>query len=158
VLNCVLGAENSLLTITGGATGTFRNAAEQRLGRLRAELEYANINEIIEGGLHEFIDAFQTELNGVGEGIFDTFFAVETLPSETASRSVAEQGSLRRSPDTDLLRFFGRLAAAWFNEVDMVSGWIASSHTTPTCGSDAGPHEVRRTGRRIAALRCAATR
>ena len=63
------------------------------MGRLRAELEYANINEIIAGGLHEFIDAFQTELNSVGEGIFDTFFAIETLPAETGSRSAGERSS-----------------------------------------------------------------
>jgi hypothetical protein len=30
-------------------------------------LDYASIQEIIQGGLHAFIDAFQTKLNIVGE-------------------------------------------------------------------------------------------
>ena len=72
---CLIRAEESLLAITGSTPGTFRTPAEQRLGRLRAELDYANIQEIIAGGMHEFIDAFQTQLNLVGEAIDETFFA-----------------------------------------------------------------------------------
>ncbi len=48
------------------------------MGRLRAELDFAYIGEIIEHGLHEFIDRFQTKLNWVGEAISETFFGVET--------------------------------------------------------------------------------
>lgn len=76
---CLLRAEQSLLAITGGAAGTYRTAAEQKLGRLRAELDYANIDEIIADGLHEFIDGLQNKLNDVGEAIFRTFFAVQPV-------------------------------------------------------------------------------
>ena len=76
---CMSRAEQSLLAITGGTLGAFRNRAEQRLGRLRAELDYSNIQEIIARGLHEFIDSFQTELNDVGQAILETFFAVQPL-------------------------------------------------------------------------------
>ncbi len=66
--------------------------AEQRLGRLRAELDYGNIEEIIAGGIHEFIDGFQTQLNLVGEAIYETFFALPPphdgmLPSQSQSQS-----------------------------------------------------------------------
>jgi uncharacterized alpha-E superfamily protein len=71
----LLKAEESLLAITGSPGGTFRSKAEQRLGRLRSELDYAHIDEIIAGGLHEFIDRFQIKLNQVGEAISETFFA-----------------------------------------------------------------------------------
>ena len=67
--------EKSLLAITGSKPGTFRTVAEQRLGRLRSELDYGNIEEIIAGGIHEFIDGFQTRLNLVGEAIYEAFFA-----------------------------------------------------------------------------------
>lgn len=83
---CLLRAEQSLLAITGGSPGTYRNLAEQRMGRLRSELDYANIREILAGDLHEFVDAFQTKLNGVGDAIYETFFAMRPLhPSEPES-------------------------------------------------------------------------
>ena len=81
---CLIKAEESLLAITGSRPGTFRNPAEQRLGRLRAELDYANIQEIIDGGLHEFIDGFQTKLNLAGEAIFETFFTLPAAGGQTA--------------------------------------------------------------------------
>ena len=76
---CLTGAQQSLATITGGGPTTIRTPAEQRLGRLRSELDYATIQEIITGGLHEFIDAFQSKLNAVGETISETFFAVQPV-------------------------------------------------------------------------------
>jgi uncharacterized alpha-E superfamily protein len=76
---CLLKAEESLLSITGGTPGTYRNSAEQLLGRLRSELDYAHVAEIISGGLHEFVDNFQTKLNLVGEAIYETFFALRPV-------------------------------------------------------------------------------
>lgn len=76
---CLLRAEQSLLALTGGTPGTFRTRAEQRLGRLRADFDYSQIDEIIQSGLHEFVDQFQTQLNAVGDAIFETFFALQPL-------------------------------------------------------------------------------
>lgn len=75
---CLLRGEQSLLAITGGTPGKFRTKAEQRIGRLRSEFDYAQIDEIISGGLHEFIDSFQTKLNSLGEAIHDSFFALDS--------------------------------------------------------------------------------
>jgi uncharacterized alpha-E superfamily protein len=88
VLHCLVGAEASLLAITGGTLGRFRNPAEQRLGRLRSELEYANIHEIISGGLHEFIDGLQTDLNNVGDAIFDTFFSIKPVHGDSGTQAL----------------------------------------------------------------------
>lgn len=87
---CLSRAEQSLLAITGGASGTYRNRAEQRLGKLRAELDYTSIDDIISGGLHEFIDGFQTRLNEVGSAISETFFAAEPPPVPTPSSTQAQ--------------------------------------------------------------------
>jgi uncharacterized alpha-E superfamily protein len=76
---CLLKAEESLLAITGGQRGRFRTLAEKRLGRLRSELDYLQIGEIIDLGLHEFIDSFQTKINDVGAAIHETFFALRPL-------------------------------------------------------------------------------
>jgi uncharacterized alpha-E superfamily protein len=78
---CLIKAEESLLEITGSPTGTYRSPAEQHLGRLRAELDYAYIGEIVDHGLHEFIDRFQSKLNWVGEEISLTFFGDRPVTS-----------------------------------------------------------------------------
>lgn len=80
---CVGHAEESLLMITGGSRGNFLNSAEQRMGRLRSELDYTTIDEILAGGLHEFIDHFQEKLNGVGDAISNTFFATQSAIKST---------------------------------------------------------------------------
>lgn len=81
---CLIRAEQSLHAISGTTHGAFTNPSEMRLGRLRSELDYAQIGEIIGGGLHEFLDKFQTKLNTVGNSIHETFFALRPEPSVTA--------------------------------------------------------------------------
>ena len=76
ILYCVMMAESSIHSITGTPAGTFRNDAERRIGRLHSELTYARIDEIIKAGLHEYLDKFQTELNGVDDSVNSTFFTV----------------------------------------------------------------------------------
>jgi uncharacterized alpha-E superfamily protein len=71
---CVGGAEESLHAITGTPEGTFGNQAEQQLGRLRSELDFTSIDDIIGKGLHECIDDVQDRLNRTGEAIYQSFF------------------------------------------------------------------------------------
>ena len=51
---CVIKAEESLHCITGSPGGSFSNRAEQCIGRLRSELDYAEISEVFSAGLHEW--------------------------------------------------------------------------------------------------------
>ncbi len=76
---CLLETERSLHQITGTPTGTWREPAERALGRLRSELDYLTIEEIIQTGLHEFLDHLQQQMNGVGDKIFETFFALDSI-------------------------------------------------------------------------------
>lgn len=76
---CLTEANDSLHAISGTPIGTFRNSAEQQLGQLRAELAYTDRQQIMARGLHEFLDALQTKLNAVDQGIFDTFFALRPV-------------------------------------------------------------------------------
>lgn len=71
---CVDRAEAALHSLTGTPEGAFNNNAERLLGRLSAELDYADIGEIIDGGLHEFLDGFQVKLNAIGDALQETFF------------------------------------------------------------------------------------
>jgi len=74
--HCLVEAEEALRAISGTPAGTFQNQAEQRLGRICAELNYVQVDDIIRIGLHEFLDNLQDRLNAVGQTIFDTFFAL----------------------------------------------------------------------------------
>ena len=76
---CLLQVERSLHQITGTPTGTWTNPVERALGRLRSELDYLTIEEIIQSGLHEFLDHLQQQMNGVGDKIFETFFALDPV-------------------------------------------------------------------------------
>jgi uncharacterized alpha-E superfamily protein len=48
--------------------------SQRRLGKLRSELEFATINEIIGTGLHEYIDGVQLKLAGIGQAVGQDFF------------------------------------------------------------------------------------
>lgn len=83
IMHCIDGANEALHAISGSPQGTFWNPAERLLGRLRSELAYAHIHEIISGGLHEFVDDLQTKMNDIGAAVHQTFIAIR--PDEPAA-------------------------------------------------------------------------
>lgn len=89
VLYCLTKANESLHAISGSGLGGFANRPEQQLGQLRSELAYASAPQIIERGLHEFVDDLQLRLNGVGRAIHETFFAPR--PVESMQQSMGQQ-------------------------------------------------------------------
>ncbi len=84
ILSCLTRAELSLHAISGSSPNSFTNAAERQLGRLRSELTYATEADLLERGLHEYVDAFQVRMNGIGQAIFSTYFALRSAPPEPA--------------------------------------------------------------------------
>ena len=76
MLKCLMQAEQSLYAITG-SSGGYSNSAEKQIGMLRSQLEYTDINDIFNSGLHEYLDNFQKKLNEVSSAIFETFFSIE---------------------------------------------------------------------------------
>jgi len=76
---CLIKAEDSLHAIAGSESDRHNNLAEQRLGRLRSEMDYIDMAEILSGGLHEFFDGFQLKLNRTDDAIYETFFALRPV-------------------------------------------------------------------------------
>ena len=76
---CLIKAEDSLHAISGSDSEMHNNPAERRLGRLRAEMDYADMTEILSDGLHEFLDSFQAKLNRIDDTIYETFFALRPV-------------------------------------------------------------------------------
>jgi uncharacterized alpha-E superfamily protein len=85
ILYCLTKANESLHAISGTPPGTFSNLPEKQMGQLRSELAYTRAEEIIQRGLHEFIDDLQSGLNLVGEAIYDTFFAMRPVEAMTGT-------------------------------------------------------------------------
>jgi len=88
--HCLITAEISLRNITGGSRGSFTNRAEQALGKLLADMDYVSIEEIMEIGLHEYLDTTQTRINQVADAVFNTFFAHQPIGDTAKSKSMEQ--------------------------------------------------------------------
>lgn len=71
---CLKEAEDCLIKISGKQGNGYANPAEKALGALRSQLEFADVRDVILGGLHEFLDNFQLQLNQVSDHINVTCF------------------------------------------------------------------------------------
>ena len=85
---CLWQAQQCLHEITQTPAGTWRNGAERALGKLCSQLGYLTIEDIIQSGLHEFLNEMQDSINQVGNEIYTTFIdlgdshgAIPDLPS-----------------------------------------------------------------------------
>ena len=77
---CLWQAEKCLHEITQTPTGTWCNSAERALGKLCSQLGYMTIEDIIQSGLHEFLEGMQSSINQVGNEIYTTFIALGDSP------------------------------------------------------------------------------
>lgn len=89
--HCIVQAQTSLRWITGSSSGTYRNHSEQLVGQLCSSLDYASVRDIIEQGMHEYIDRFQTKLNQLGVAIRNDFFL--PYPERQAQLQAAQSQS-----------------------------------------------------------------
>ena len=63
--------------MTNTPTGTYENAAQQQLGRLASELDYADMGEVILENLHDFLNGFQARLSDVGDAVEEMIRSVD---------------------------------------------------------------------------------
>jgi len=71
---CLNYADDALHNIIGHHTTPATHEATRQVGRLRSELRFGDADEIIERGLHEYLDSFQKSLNQIGVTIDEAFF------------------------------------------------------------------------------------
>ena len=74
ILACLIRAELRLIKLSGSTVG-FSNVAQKQLGALKSQLEYTDINDIINSGMHEYLDEFQKKLNDISSAIYNSFFS-----------------------------------------------------------------------------------
>ena len=82
----LLASRDSLHKISGTPLGTFRHPPEKLLGQLCSDLAFTSVDEIVNDGLHEYLDDLQDRMNQVGAGIFETFFALKNPKPAKSSR------------------------------------------------------------------------
>ena len=81
VRHCLRRADEILHDISGTPTGRYSNACEKITGALLARLSFAGPGEVMARGLHAYIDELQTQLNGAGQSVFETYVL---LPGEVS--------------------------------------------------------------------------
>ncbi len=84
--HCLITAELALRNISGTMRGRFTNKAEKTLGRLLADIDYTQLEEIKSIGLHEFLDNTQNRLNQIGSSVQQTFFSVTVTQEQTQTQ------------------------------------------------------------------------
>ncbi|AFY96011.1 alpha-E domain-containing protein [Chamaesiphon minutus] len=77
ILYCLNATEKCLYLISGNHLDTGCNLAERQLGRLRSELDFLSLEEVIQRGLHEFLDETQSRLNLLSNEISKTFLTID---------------------------------------------------------------------------------
>lgn len=85
---CIMTAMISMNNITGSQRGTFANKAEQSLGRLLSEFNFASLDDIFAHGLHEYLDNTQTQINEIGATIHKVFFSPQLSDMTAENRSI----------------------------------------------------------------------
>jgi uncharacterized alpha-E superfamily protein len=78
VFYCLKEAENCLYKISGSDGQGFRNSAEKAIGQLKSKLEYDDVNDVISGGLHEYLDQLQVKINKISNAVDANYFQVKT--------------------------------------------------------------------------------
>jgi uncharacterized alpha-E superfamily protein len=78
---CLNSARDSLHAISGTPAGTHHENAGKLLGQICSELAQASVDEIVKGGLHEYLDALQTNVNRASTGIYERYFATRVPES-----------------------------------------------------------------------------
>lgn len=85
---CLDKSERSLHAITGTPVGSWTNASEREMGRVVADLAYAETSAMLNDGLHQRIDDLQRRMNLVGDAVDQQFFAMKpTEPEPVDARS-----------------------------------------------------------------------
>lgn len=90
---CISKINATLHRISGTSHGTFSSEAERETGRMLANLSFGDPADIVEMGLHHFLDDVQATLNKIAEEVFKTYVLVrESIGDPPAAKPAAEIG------------------------------------------------------------------
>lgn len=101
---CLWQTQQCLHEITQTPPGHWCNGAERALGRLCSHLSYLTIEDIIQSGLHEFLEGMQNSINEVGQEIYTTFIALSdsfsVIPNQSSNNLQLQSASNPQASST----------------------------------------------------------
>jgi len=95
---CILRADASLRAITGTIPGTYNYASERLMGRLRADLDFTPVDQILNSGLHSYLDGLQVKVNEIDNALLADFVewrapeSAAGIHTQSQSQTFAESG------------------------------------------------------------------
>ena len=89
---CIGQIDAALHRISGTNGGTYSSEAERETGKMLCTLTYGDGEDILESGLHEFLDEVQATLNKIAEEVFETYVllpnSIDKIPDIRAPSEV----------------------------------------------------------------------
>ncbi len=89
---CIAESEISLHAITGRPIGINLDPVEELFSRLLGLLQLAKMDDVIQYGLHQFVDDFQRQLNEIGAAIYHGFFEIQPMTGTMSQEQRQEAG------------------------------------------------------------------
>ena len=71
---CLKMVQKSLHAISGVPVGKYKLNSEKRIGKICSSISYLSVNEVIEAGLHEFLDHIQIQIAKTAEAITSEYY------------------------------------------------------------------------------------
>lgn len=89
---CISKINSTLHRISGASHGTFATEAERETGKMLAKLSFGDPADILEVGLHNYLDDIQGTLNKIAEEIFATYVllpdTIDEMPKARAPSKI----------------------------------------------------------------------
>ncbi len=89
---CIGQIDAALHRISGTNHGTFSSEAERETGKMLCTLTYGDGKDVLETGLHKFLDDVQATLNKIAEEVFQTYVllpnSIDHVPDEDAPSEI----------------------------------------------------------------------
>ena len=79
------------LSEVAGPVAEFENEAIKQADSLLDRLDATTARQIIDGGMHEFVDSLQHSLNAIGKAAQETYFALKSFPVTQAQMQTQTQ-------------------------------------------------------------------
>ncbi len=100
---CLNEVHSTLLALCGHGTMSDMGRPVRLAGRLAADLRYTTVEEVLEAGLHSYIDDLQTRLNDIGTSIFETFILYsDRTPLDQTPSFAWQRGAWHSADDGEL--------------------------------------------------------
>ncbi len=90
---CISKINATLHRISGASHGTFSSEAERETGKMLASLSFGDPADVLEIGLHNFLDDIQATLNKIAEEVFATYVllsdSIDEIPNASAPSRIS---------------------------------------------------------------------